>query len=110
MIDTSHKWNTSLKPLFWGFAVSIVLTLLAYSITTGQLFGYLALSISGLCIMQALVQLVLFLHLGAETRPRWNLMVFLFMVLIIVVVIGGSLWIMYNLNYNVMPDMQALSP
>ena len=108
MIDAHHGWNRNFKPLILGFILSILLTFASYLIVTeNYLTGKtLLLAILGLCCIQALVQLVLFLHLGLESKPRWNLIIFLFLVLLIVVVIGGSLWIMYNLNYNMMPNMK----
>jgi cytochrome o ubiquinol oxidase operon protein cyoD len=61
--------------------------------------------IVGLAIIQLFVQLFFFLHLGEESKPRWNLMVLLFAAMVVIIVVFGSLWIMNNLNYNMMPDM-----
>jgi heme/copper-type cytochrome/quinol oxidase subunit 4 len=46
------------------------------------------------------VQLIFFVHLDQERKPRWNLMVLLFAVLVVVIICFGSLWIMKNLNYH----------
>lgn len=104
MIHSSHKWNTGTTPVVTGFILSLALTLIAYFFVGQELFSpkvltYLVMLLGGI---QALVQLVFFLHLGVEERPRWNLMMFLFMLLIIIVIVCGSLWIMQNLNYNLM--------
>jgi heme/copper-type cytochrome/quinol oxidase subunit 4 len=32
---------------------------------------------------------------------------FLFMLIVLVIVVGGSLWIMHNLDYNMMPSMSG---
>ncbi len=87
-----------------GFIVCIVLTLAAYFAVEMQWFsrGVTIFAIVSLGVIQLLVQLVCFLHLGSEDRPQWNLLVFLFMLLVIVVIVGGSLWIMDNLDYRVM--------
>jgi cytochrome o ubiquinol oxidase subunit IV len=52
-----------------------------------------------LAILQLVVQLMLFLHLGDEPKPRWNLLAFLFAVLVVAIVVGGTLWIMYELSH-----------
>ena len=57
-----------------------------------------------LAITQLLVQLVFFLHIDKERKPRWNLAVLLFAALIVFIIVGGSLWIMYHLNYNMSPQ------
>jgi cytochrome o ubiquinol oxidase operon protein cyoD len=58
--------------------------------------------LAGLAVGQLLVQLGLFLHMGSEPKPRWNLMATLFSLMVVIIVVGGSLWIMNNLNYNMM--------
>lgn len=108
MIDAHHGWNTSFKPVIWGFSLSLILTIATYfvAIASHLTTGVLTFIVMGLGSLQALIQLVFFLHLGIESKPRWSLMMFLFMALVMVVLVGGSLWIMYNLNYHVMPMME----
>ena len=98
------------KSYVLGFFLSLLLTLSAYFVVANHLFSrsVLVSIIVGLGLMQALVQLVLFLHLGQETKPHWNMLVFLFMLLIVVILVFGSLWIMAQLNYRVMPTMDRL--
>jgi len=85
-----------------GFVLSIVFTLAAYFAVVDHLLvgGVLAGAIAALGVVQLIVQLVFFLHLASESKPRWNLVVFLFMLVVLVILVFGSLWIMYNLNYN----------
>ena len=42
--------------------------------------------------------------MNTASEERWNLIAFLFTLLIIGIVVVGSLWIMYNLNINMMVD------
>lgn len=103
MIDQHHGWNTSFKPLIWGLVLSLIFTVLAYFIAVEHwLSGWgLVFTIFGICIIQAMTQLIFFMHLFLESKPKWNSLVFFFLVLVMFVVIGGTLWIMNNLNYNV---------
>ena len=56
------------------------------------------------CI-QLLVQVICFLRLNTQTeQSRTNTMSFIFTIVILVTIISGSLWIMSNLNYNMMMD------
>ena len=107
MMDTHHRWNISFKPLIIGFILSLILTLGSYGVLQVPLLSgsTLMATIALMGIVQAFVQLFFFLHVGIESKPRWNLGIFLFMVLLIIVLIGGSLWIMYNLDYHMMPTM-----
>lgn len=108
MIDPHHGWNASLKPQFIGFISSLVLLIAVYRIIMHHHLSdaLLYATISGAAIAQALLQLVFFMHLGLETKPRWNSITFFFAVLVILLIIGGSLWIMNNINYNLMPPME----
>lgn len=91
-----------------GFLWSLALTLLAYvSVTRHVAMGnHLLLLLGGLAILQAIVQLVFFLHLGTEASSRYKLVSLLVMLVTLLIVIVGSLWIMHHLNYN----MIELSP
>lgn len=60
----------------------------------------LVFTLIGFAISQLLVQLIFFLHLGRGSNVRWNILVFLFATLVILIVVIGSLWIMNNLDYN----------
>lgn len=108
MIDRQHGWNRSFKPLSVGFVLSVILTLAAYRIATRYHLRHMELAITLFSIgtIQALIQMVFFLHLGVENKPHWSLLTFFFTALVIVIVIGGSLWIMANLNYNTMVPME----
>jgi cytochrome o ubiquinol oxidase subunit IV len=92
-----------------GFVWSIGLTLAAYFTVVYQLLpAQLAIgTIMGLALVQLIVQLVFFLHLGRDSRPRWNAAILAFTVLIILILVIGSLWIMHNLNYHMMPAHEA---
>lgn len=87
-----------------GFIASIVLTCAAYvSVEYGLTNGALLIALLAIfAILQAIVQLYFFLHLGEEAKPRIQLLTFGFTTLILVIIVGGSLWIMHNLNYNMM--------
>lgn len=91
-----------------GFVLSIMLTLAAYISVTEKLFSGWALvyAITALAITQLIVQAIFFLHLGDEKKPRFNLMTFIFTALVVAILVIGSLWIMKNLDYNMMPKQQ----
>ncbi len=89
-----------------GFVISIILTLVAYFIVVEKYLPgrTLLATLVALAITQLLVQLIFFLHLGRESKPRWNLTVLLYAVLLVVILVVGTLWIMANLNYHMGPQ------
>lgn len=105
MIDRNHGWNVSYKPVFLGFILSLFFATAMYRIAdrqhlTGDLFF---LMIFAVAFVQAMLQLVFFMQVGLESRPHWVSLSLLFTAFVILIVIGGSLWIMHNLDYNLMP-------
>ena len=105
MIDQHHGWNASFRPSILGFIFSLILTVATYRFVTREVLigSMLTFTIFGLGAFQVLIQLFFFLHLGMESKPHWNSITFLFMVLITIIIVGGSMWIMQNLNYHMMP-------
>lgn len=55
--------------------------------------------------MQFIVQMIFFLHLAREKAPRLKLIACLFMIMVLVIIGGGTLWIMHDLNERTMPPM-----
>ena len=110
VVDTEHEVGQgSLMSYTTGFISSVILTLAAYQLVVNQVLAGWALifTILGLATVQLAVQLLFFLHLGRESKPRWNFLVFAFMVIVVVIVAGGSLWIMKNLNYRTMTPTET---
>ena len=65
--------------------------------------GWYFFTIYSCAILQLLVQVKCFLRMNTATeQSKTNMMTFLFTLLILLVIIGGSMWIMVNLNYNMM--------
>ena len=91
-----------------GFVVSIFLTLVAYLSVVQHLFSrrILLFVLPATALIQFTVQLVTFLHIGRELKPRWKLYVFLFMLIIVVILVAGSIWIMANLNYHMQSTVE----
>lgn len=87
-----------------GFIISLGLTVLAYWLVTNGILPKTALiaTIVTLAVAQLAVQLIFFLHIGEEKGARWKLVTFAFALIVVVIVVGGSIWIMNNLNYNMM--------
>ena len=101
------EWHGTLKAYAIGFIASLILTGLSFGLVITNAFSrpVLGYTIIGLAIIQAVIQLLFFLHVGQEAKPRWETLVFYFMVLVLVIIVIGSLWIMFDLNNRVMVGM-----
>lgn len=108
MIKKYYGWLKSYKPLIIGYTFSLLLTLAAYRFLTRYhlTHGHLIVTLFSFAVIQAILQFFFFLQLGVEQKPRWSLGLFLFTLFIVFLVVGGSMWIMSNLDYNLM-DMDG---
>jgi len=96
----------SVKSYLTGLVLSILLTLLAFGAVAaggGSLERMTILLIIGVCaVAQILVQLILFMHMGASSE-WWNRTSLVFTVLTLAILVIGSLWVMYHLHENMHP-------
>lgn len=92
------------KSYLVGFLLSVILTVLPFWLVMEHMLGResLLLVISVLAVIQIVVQLMFFLHMNSRSEGGWNMIAFLFTVLIILILVIGSLWIMFHLNHNMM--------
>ncbi|MDN7131646.1 cytochrome o ubiquinol oxidase subunit IV [Vreelandella profundi] len=94
----------TVKSYVTGLVLSLVLTIIPFG---AIMFGSFSMPINvGIiavtAILQVLVQLVMFMHLNFKSDDGWSMLSFVFTISILVLVIGGSLWIMQHLHLNMM--------
>ena len=105
--ELQKEWHGTFKSYFIGFIASLLLTALSFFLVISKLISGQALifAIVGLALFQAIFQLLFFLHLGQEPKPRWESVIFYFMVMVLLIIVIGSLWIMYDLDDRVMSNI-----
>jgi cytochrome o ubiquinol oxidase subunit IV len=93
-----------------GLGLAILLTATSFFIAGTDLVWQPSIPVAlvVLAIAQMGVHLVFFLHITTGPDNTNNVLALAFGVLIVILVIGGSLWIMANLNNNMMPMDQTM--
>ena len=89
----------------FGVFLCVVLTLIPFGSVMYHWFstGHLVVILVVSAILQFLVQVICFLRLNMKTiQSQYNVYAFVFAIIVLLVIIGGSLWIMWHLNYNMM--------
>lgn len=94
-----------------GLILALALTVAAFSLVFAHTYSpgviphaLILPAILVLAMVQLVVQLVFFLHLGQGKESQWDAALFGFTFFGIVVVVLASIWIMYHLNYNMTPQ------
>jgi cytochrome o ubiquinol oxidase operon protein cyoD len=87
-----------------GFGLALVLTAIAFALTATKALGLTStlVTIAVLAIIQVVVHLRYFLHIDFKSSPRENILALAFTAVLIVIMAGGTLWIMFDLHYRMM--------
>lgn len=115
--DTSHDHNhhddhdegiphISLKGYVIGFLLSVVLTAIPFWLVMDSVLKSTDLTaaiILAFAAIQIVVHMVFFLHLDAKSEGGWNMLAMIFTAILLVILMAGSLWVMYHMNVNMMP-------
>jgi cytochrome o ubiquinol oxidase operon protein cyoD len=93
-----------------GLFLAVILTATSFWVAnTSALWGPgVPIGLAVLAIAQMGIHLVFFLHITTAPDNTNNVLALAFGVLIVFLVIAGSLWIMANLNANMMPPPELV--
>lgn len=105
--ETQKKWEGTLQGYIIGFIASLLLTCTSFALVGFELIEppTVVYVIVGLALVQAITQLIFFLHMGHEMEPSWKTHGFYFMILLLLIIVIGTLWIMTDLHMRVMSYM-----
>lgn len=102
--SSSGESHGSVSSYVIGFVLAVILTALAFAVVATHSLSpsgtILALSV--LALVQVLVHLHYFLHMGGGSEQRWNNMCFVFTVGFVAIFIIGTLFIMNNTAIHMM--------
>jgi cytochrome o ubiquinol oxidase subunit IV len=89
-----------------GFVLSVILTAIPFWLVMDKVFASSTATtfvILGFAMVQIFVHMVFFLHMTSTAEGGWTWMSLIFMVVLVVITLSGSLWVMYHLKTNMMP-------
>jgi len=93
-------FGASPRTYLTGLVLALVLTAIPFALvaTNALSKSHTLISIGVAAIIQILVHLRYFLHLDLKSTPGENLVAIAFAAVLIFVMVGGSFWIMFDLN------------
>jgi cytochrome o ubiquinol oxidase subunit IV len=99
-----------IRSYFIGLALAVLLTVFSFYLVGTHWIWEPALpaALAALAIAQIGVHLIFFLHITTAPDNTNTVLALAFAVLIVALIIGGSLWIMYHLNQNMLPMDQMM--
>ena len=104
--DGEQDFHVSYKGYATGFILSVILTaipfwlVMAKVLPSPKITGFVIL---GFAAVQMVVHMVYFLHMNGKVEGGWSMLALLFTGALIIIMMAGSVWVMYHMNTNMMP-------
>ena len=96
----------SFQSYMTGFVLSVILTVIPFWLVMGNVLDnslVTTLVILALGGVQMVVHVVYFLHMSTKSEGGWTFLALIFTITLVVIMLAGSVWVMYHLNHNMMP-------
>ena len=90
--------------------LAVILTAIPFWLVMGKVLdnsGTTGFVMLGLAAVQIVVHMIYFLHMNAKAEGGWSMLALLFTVMLVVIMLTGSIWVMYHMNHNMMPGMMT---
>jgi cytochrome o ubiquinol oxidase operon protein cyoD len=97
----------SFRDYMTGFVLSVILTAIPFILVMGNILGndrITGIVIMGFAVAQIVVHMVYFLHMNTKSEGGWTILALIFTLTLVIITLAGSLWVMYHLNTNMMPQ------
>ena len=102
--------HSSLREYAIGFVLSVILTAIPFWLVMAKVIAdrnTAVLVLGGFAVVQVLVHMVYFLHMNGKVESGWTLLSTIFTVVFVAITIAGTLWVMFHMNANMMPEHPA---
>jgi cytochrome o ubiquinol oxidase subunit IV len=111
LADMEESTSSGVAVYTIGLVLAVILTSVSFWVANTLLLWPpgVALGLAVLAIAQMGVHLVFFLHITSGPDNTNNVLALAYGLLIVVLVVVGSLWIMSNLNDNMMPPAELMN-
>ena len=103
-----HPAGKIVGGVLFALVLAAILTIIPFAIVMSGGFEsrvLTAATVIGFAVVQILVHMVYFLHMNTRSDEGWTMLSMMFTIIVVVIMIAGSIWVMYNLNTNMMPTL-----
>ena len=105
--------HSSLRDYTIGFVLSVILTAIPFWLVMAKVIAdrnTAILVLGAFAVVQILVHMVYFLHMNGKVEGGWTMLSTIFTVVFVAIAIAGTLWVMFHMNVNMMPDHPQIAP
>lgn len=100
------KSHGSSKSYLTGFILCATLTIIPFALVMSPTFSRptTLLILVALAVAQIVIQLVYFLHMNRSSEGGWNLISFVFTLVILFIIVALSIWIIWSMHFYMMSN------
>ncbi|MEM8591792.1 MAG: cytochrome o ubiquinol oxidase subunit IV [Pseudomonadota bacterium] len=110
--DSQGHHESTYRGYAIGFVLSVLLTLVPFGIVMFDWFegnvGWAIAIIFALGGAQIMVHVYYFLHVTLGNEDGWQAMSLAFTAVLLVIILAGSIWVMFHLEENMMPAHELI--
>ena len=102
--------HSTFKGYAIGFVLAVILTAIPFWLVMDKVIANtstLGFVVLGFAAVQVVVHMIYFLHMNGKVEGGWSLLALLFTMMVLVIMMAGSIWVMYHMNKNMMPTMTS---
>ena len=96
-----------------GFILAVILTVIPFGLVMGNVIedrSTAVLVLGIFAMVQIVVHMVYFLHMNGKIEGGWTLLSTIFTIVFLGITIAGTLWVMFHMNANMMPEHPTPTP
>lgn len=105
--------HSSFSGYMTGFVLSVILTAIPFWLVMGKVITERNVAVAVLgafAVAQVLVHMVCFLHMDGKLEGGWTMLSTIFTLIFVAVGVAGTLWVMFHMNANMMPEHPTPAP
>lgn len=106
-----HIPHGDFRSYMTGFVLSVILTAIPFAIVMSGGFesrAVTALVVLLFAVIQIVVHMIYFLHMDLHAEGGWTVISLVFTLIVLIICLAGTIWVMHNMDSNMMPDMIEL--
>ena len=106
-----HIPHGDFRSYMTGFVLSVILTAIPFALVMSGGFesrAVTALVVLLFAVIQIVVHMIYFLHMDLHAEGGWTVISLMFTLIVLIICLVGTIWVMHNMDSNMMPDMIEL--
>ena len=111
VVPEGHIPHGTYRSYMIGFVLSVILTAIPFILVMSGGLQSRAMTVAIVllfAVVQIVVHMIYFLHMDFKVESGWSITSLIFTLIVLIICIAGTVWVMHNMDSNMMPNMDEL--